>query len=75
MQETTDGHTGIQNAGNHRFRVCGFLDTECRKPQMGTQYQRNQRMKGRILTPCCKCIARDYGRERRAGDAEKQVER
>jgi len=41
-----------------------WIDTECRKPQMGTQCQRNQRMKGRILTPCCKCIARDYRSER-----------
>ena len=52
-----------------------WIDTDCRKPQMGTQCQRNQRMKGRILTPCCKCIARDYRLERRAGDAEREGER
>jgi len=37
-----------------------WIDTEYRKPQMGTQCQRNQRMQGRILTPCFKCSARNY---------------
>jgi len=40
-----------------------WIDTEFRKPQMGTHCQRIQRMKGRILTPCCKCIARNYPSE------------
>jgi len=45
------------------FKMYHWIDTECRKPQMGTQCQRNQRMKGRILTSCCKCIARNYRSE------------
>jgi len=46
------------------LKMYHWIDTECRKPQMGAQCRRNQRMNGCILTPCCKCIARNYRSER-----------
>ena len=39
------------DSASTNLKMYHWIDIECRKPQMGTQCQRNQRMKGCILTP------------------------
>jgi len=52
------------SAATH-LKMFQWIDTECRKPQMGEQrQQKKQRMKVRILNSCCKRIVREYSSAR-----------